>query len=120
MKKFRKLLLILVPITLIVLAAVSFAVYLFFFNPKSSSRKNEATKTALERANLESLPESAQNIDVSIDRNIFTRSFKVSFEAPKNVVNSWLEKSDELSNPETEKLDENKICSQSKNMYPKG
>ena len=60
-------------------------------------------KATLEWGRLASFPKSARDLVVTTEGNMFTRSFRVSFSAPKEDIARWTEESPGLRETQPEK-----------------
>lgn len=59
----------------------------------SAADKRSAIKATLEWGRLAPFPKSARDLVVTTEGNMFTRSFRVSFSAPKEDIARWAEES---------------------------
>jgi len=65
--------------------------------------KRSGIKATLEWGRLASFPKSARDLVVTTEGNMFTRSFRVSFSAPKEDIARWTEESPGLRETQPEK-----------------
>ena len=69
----------------------------------SETDKRSGIKATLEWGRLASFPKSARDLVVTTEGNMFTRSFRVSFSAPKEDIARWTEESPGLRETQPEK-----------------
>ena len=63
----------------------------------------------LEWAQLSPFPASATNVSIKTEGNSFTRSFRASFVAPKQDIQSWIEDSPGLNETTPEEISDTKV-----------
>jgi hypothetical protein len=69
----------------------------------SEADKRSGIKAALEWGRLAPFPESARDLVVTTEGNMFTRSFRVSFSAPKEDIAQWADESPGLRETQPKK-----------------
>jgi len=71
-----------------------------FMNVILPWHRHSAIETALAWGGLADLPKSAEDVVVTTSGSAFTRTFEVSFHAPKPDIRQWIEDSPRLSDSE--------------------
>ena len=62
-------------------------------SPESSWNRASAIRCTLEWGQLAPFPQSARNLIITTSGNMFTRSFHISFTAPADDIERWLQES---------------------------
>ena len=73
------------------------------------AKQKEMLALVLEWGRLSPFPASATNISVITEGSSFSRSFRASFTAPKQGIESWIKNSPGLNETTPEKLSDNKV-----------
>ncbi|MFA5164759.1 MAG: hypothetical protein WC481_04275 [Candidatus Omnitrophota bacterium] len=73
---------------------------------RNPAKQTEMKQATLEWARLAPFPKEATNFNIKTEGSMFTRSFRGSFSAPKNVIESWIQKSPGFKDAKIEKIDE--------------
>ena len=98
---------------ILLIASVAFAV-LFFKSSNSRdnqdvAKQKEMMALVLEWGRLFPFPASATNISVKTEGSSFTRSFRASFTAPKQDIESWIKNSPGLTETTPAELSDSKV-----------
>jgi len=87
----------------------------FFFLPTNSrdnqnpAKQKEMMALVLEWGRLSPFPASATNISIKTEGGSSTRSFRASFTAPKQDIQSWIKDSPGLNETTPDELSDNKV-----------
>ncbi|MFZ5856625.1 MAG: hypothetical protein ACOYZ6_07330 [Chloroflexota bacterium] len=115
MKNKTKLLTLLIVLSSAIFLVVS-AVFTGLFLASSNSRDNqepakqqEMMTLVLEWGRLSPFPVSATNVSIISEGNLFTRSFRASFTAPKQDIESWVKDSLGLNEATPDELSDDKL-----------
>jgi hypothetical protein len=110
---------LLLKLTIVVASAILFVASVAFaglFLVSSNARDNqdpakqkEMMALILEWGRLSPFPASATNISVKTEGNAFTRSFRASFNAPKQDIESWIKESPGLNETRPEEISDTKV-----------
>ena len=73
------------------------------------AKQKEMMALVLEWGRLSPFPTSATNVSIKTEGNSFTRSFRVSFTAPKRDIESWIKDSPGLNETTPDELSDNKV-----------
>ena len=77
----------------ILIAMLTFSILYFAYPYTPWKQKENAIETALKWCQLNDSPDLAKNIEVVIKGNTFTREFRISFIAEKDIIENWLNSS---------------------------
>jgi len=98
---------------IVLIIPIAFAVSFF---GSSNSRDNqdfakqkEMMALVLEWGRLSPFPASATNVSIKTEGSSFTRSFRASFTAPKQDIESWIKDSPGLNETTPDELSDNKV-----------
>jgi hypothetical protein len=89
--------------------------FVWFLAPSNSrdnqdpAKQKEMMSLLLEWGRLSPFPTSAANISIKTEGNSFTRSFRASFTAPKQDIQSWIQNSPGLKETTPDELSSNKV-----------
>ena len=95
-------------IALVALAGLFFALSNSRDNQDPAKQK-EMVSLVLEWGRLSPFPTTATNVSIKAEGNSFTRSFRVSFTAPKQDIESWIKDSPGLNETTPNELSDNKV-----------
>jgi len=93
---------------------VYLSAFVWFLVPSDSrdnqdpAKQKEMMALVLEGGRLSPFPASATNISIKTEGNSFTRSFRISFTAPNQDIQSWIKDSPGLNETTSKKLSDNK------------
>ena len=106
MKKFKskKVIILIISGVLLLCSVLSLITYLIV-RDRSQINDEEAIDLALEWGDLAELPKTVENIEVESEGGIFTRTFRITFEADSDEIGTWLESSEGISDATIEKSD---------------
>jgi len=76
---------------------------------QSPAKQKEMMALVLEWGRLSPFPASATNVSVETEGSSFTRSFRASFTAPKQDIESWIKDSPGLNETTPDDLSNNKV-----------
>jgi len=110
--KLPKLIIALVSTILLVAVAIFAGLFLASSNSSDNqdpAKQKEMMALILEWGRLSPFPVSATNVSIETEGNSFTRSFRASFTAPKQDIQSWIVDSPGLNGTTPEKLSDNKV-----------
>ncbi len=101
----RRTCLLVSVITLFVLAAVLVVVLgASFYSFNRQDNVDSAIKATREWGRLAPFPESASDLDVVTEGSMFTRAFRVTFQAPLDDIEQWIESSPGLEESTVEMI----------------
>jgi len=115
MKNKTKILRLGIALVGVILFIASLAFVGLFFGSSNSrdnqdpAKQKEMMALVLEWGRLSPFPASATNISVMTEGSSFTRSFRASFTAPKQDIESWIKDSPGLNETTPEELSGNKV-----------
>ena len=93
----------------VVTVARSFLVSSNSRDNQDPAKQKEMMALVLEWGRLSSFPTSATNVSIETEGNSFTRSFRASFIAPKQDIQSWIIDSPGLNETTPDRLSDNKV-----------
>jgi hypothetical protein len=111
--KFIKYLIAIVGTAFLVWLIAVAALFLIPTNSRDNqdpSKQKEMMALVLEWGRLAPFPANATNVMVETEGSSFTRSFRASFVAPKQDIQSWIKESPGINEATPEELSDNQIC----------
>ena len=110
--KLSKWIIVSVGVVLIFGAVTVAGLFLVSSNSRDNqdpAKQKEIMALVLKWGRLAPFPIEATNISIETEGNSFTRSFRVSFVAPKEDIQDWIKKSPGLNEAVPERLSDNKV-----------
>ncbi len=110
--KLPKLIIALASAILLVVSVTFASLFLMSSNSRDNqdpAKQKEMMALVLEWGRLSPFPTSATDISIKTEGGSFTRSFRVSFTAPKQDIESWIKDSPGLNETTPDELFGNKV-----------
>jgi hypothetical protein len=112
--KPSKLAIVFVSMVCLLVGLISFVIFYFSLpsnarDNQNAARQKEMMILVLEWGRLAPFPASATNISIQTEGSSFTRSFRASFSAPKQDIQTWMKASPGINQATLVELSDNKV-----------